>query len=98
MLVGVLFYQYSQYGSGSAAATASDDGARRRGPASTRGPAQTPANTPEADQPIEETTMSPGDSINQALWQTPELASVIEYDPFALPTSFPQAARVAVGL
>ena len=32
--------------------------------------------------------------FDQAKWKSPELAKVIAYDPFALPSSFPQPARL----
>jgi hypothetical protein len=35
--------------------------------------------------------------IDETRWKSPKLAAVIAYDPFALPATFPQPAKTAIG-
>src|SRR4029079_7392130 len=35
--------------------------------------------------------------INENHWKAPAVATIIAYDPFALPSSFPQPPKVAAG-
>ena len=45
------------------------------------------------DQPINVAPV-----IDEARWKSPELATVIAYDPFALPAAFPQPPRVTTDI
>jgi hypothetical protein len=88
-LVGVLYLQY--------------------GPTTKRAPTTTlrpPAEPESAASPARAT--SPADAAHASAtaprkktgaitgWQSPELGSIVQYDPFALPTSFPQPRQIEV--
>jgi hypothetical protein len=96
VLVGVLYLQFS---------SGSDEVAPA--PASRRGPLMRVANP--ASQPSAKAEAAPAEAaqagtaaleamalMDEAKWTAPELATVVAYDPFALPAAFPQPA-MAVG-
>jgi hypothetical protein len=92
-LAGVLYRQYGAFTKGDATTSAVE--AR---------PVQAPRPTLAPAPPYQATGVPAADtSLDSALaefdkskWQAPELAKVIEYDPFALPKTFPQPPRAVV--
>ena len=96
VLVVILYVQF-----GSSGATARSEFVGYRPPR--RSAAPQPAGS--AAMPAAVTTAkAPGGNeavvrpiIDETRWKLPELATVIAYDPFALPAAFPQPPRVAIG-
>ncbi|MCI0334353.1 MAG: hypothetical protein L0228_14140 [Planctomycetes bacterium] len=91
-LVGVLYVQYGGFGSGEGVIpidTAAPRGAASRPPRSTT--AKTAATVAENDGDTQAALLA----FDQAKWKSPELSTVIAYDPFALPPTFPQPPRFA---
>lgn len=88
VLMGVLYWQFAPSGAEAPSATASDV------------PRRKPADRDRARQPNEETPMVASPSTNPANresarpvssnWKPPKVSLVVQYDPFALPASFPQ--------
>jgi hypothetical protein len=56
--------------------------------------AKSPAN---AQQPINDKSAATAPLIDQTRWKSPKLETIVAYDPFALPPSFPQPPKVMVG-
>jgi hypothetical protein len=88
VLVGVL---YLQLGTGTEEVAPAP--ASRRGPV-LRTAATAPRPASQAEAGAEEATLI--EVVDQSQWTAPELATVVAYDPFALPAAFPQPV-VAVG-
>ena len=93
-LLGVIYIQYGSDGTEDAVAgvdlTSETPSPRSASPAPTS-PAV--AASQAADAPK---ASAPG-SLNPTLWKTPDLTTIVEYDPFALPPAFPRPVQVADG-
>jgi hypothetical protein len=106
VLVGVLYMQYGAAGTDSEAIAA---GAPVVSPPSPSIPSQPPeplaaASTVASARSGETPTRATGHSIesfaapaDQKRWKSPELASIIQYDPFARPAAFPRIAQILAG-
>jgi hypothetical protein len=57
--------------------------------------AEAPDPTTQAALPDQQTAVTA--QFDEAKWKPPELTMVVAYDPFALPSEFPQPVRTAVG-
>jgi hypothetical protein len=88
MLVAVL---YLQYGRSSAEVAPTKPSAR-----STRAAKSDDATTSQSSPGKKENSAS--ELVDNLSWNAPELASVIHYDPFALPAAFPQPKPTLVGV
>ncbi len=88
VLLGVL---YLQYGRSSAASNSEPvaSAARRR-------PAEAPAKQPPTTATVNNTQNESGSpvavaaAVDETRWKSPNLADVVDYDPFALPATFPK--------
>ena len=49
----------------------------------------------QAELPIEQVAVTA--AFDETKWKSPELTMVVAYDPFALPSAFPQPVRTAAG-
>jgi hypothetical protein len=91
VLLGVLYWQFA----GSTTASSSD-------PVGYTPPRRVAVPRPPAAKPAPATAVA-GErrrvamAIDPAKWKSPELSSVVDYDPFALPEAFPQPVITAVG-
>ncbi len=83
VLIGVLYIQFS--GSDSASSRSARKPESARPAAARRAPAK---ETVEAAATSEDDTVQ--QAIDEAVWKSPDLATVVAYDPFALPYRFPQ--------
>ncbi len=93
-LVGVLYVQYGRSGGGPEQPLA--DTVASRAPAS-RSPRSTSAKTAATAAEPDNETEGGLFEFDQAKWKSPELTTVIAYDPFALPATFPQPPSFAGG-
>jgi hypothetical protein len=92
VLVGVLYMQFGSSGTGVPAAPPPPV---ITAPPSAQRPAAQAAPTAaavELQSPLETQALD----LDQSRWESPELSTVIAYDPFALPPSFPQPPQIAV--
>jgi len=87
VLVGVLYLQFG--------------GSNKKASSSALPPtaaAESPASSQEsiaaADAALVSATAKRKKTGTLSSWQSPELASVVQYDPFALPASFPQSRQI----
>jgi hypothetical protein len=108
VLVVVLYVQFGSSGSREANASSTTVEYRPPGPPPSAKTATTPTATPStapaatpvvaanAKTPLpKETATVP--IIDETRWKSPKLTSVIAYDPFAIPPSFPQPGKNAGG-
>jgi hypothetical protein len=94
VLVVVLFLQF---GGASAAKSTETIGHRPNRSVAAAPPASTTAKPSGGAEtkPATGKQMAARLVIDESRWKPPKLAAVVAYDPFALPASFPQPARVA---
>lgn len=101
-LVVVLYLQYGSTSSQGDAASA-DDLPIAASPAVSSSPATPKAETPDAavkaELPaatsVEAGSTPPSDSIDRVAWKAADLATIVKYDPFALPPAFPRSSQAA---
>ncbi len=94
VLAGLLVYQYGRFGGSEV-----EEMATAEPPTNPPRPVAMAATKPAADSAEEslreEAAAEAIESINEQLWTAPELASVIEYDPLAVPAAFPLPVQAA---
>jgi hypothetical protein len=101
-LVVVLYLQYGSTSSQGDAATA-DESPIATSPTVSLTPAAPKAEAPvaavtaelPAEAEEEEGSTPLSDSIDRVAWKTADLATIVKYDPFALPPTFPRPALAA---
>jgi hypothetical protein len=101
-LVGVL---YIQFGRGGEKPAAEAVGYRPPRPALAVQPVIAPAKpvtlasakTPANAEPCKDKSAATAPVIDGTRWKSPKLETIVAYDPFALPPSFPQPPRVTAG-
>jgi hypothetical protein len=92
-LVGVMYLQYGSSDSDEGASPAVRPPGARFLPRSARAAASPPT---AAQQPADSGSQSALEEFDQDRWHAPALAEVIAYDPFAVPSAFPQPPRAVV--
>jgi len=92
VLVGSLYRQF-----GGTAEEAVPVAQKKREPAQSKSGKEA---TQAAEQDASDTELQDDitEEIDGAVWKAPELASVIQYDPFAIPATFPQPKQDIVGV
>ena len=88
VLAAVLYIQFGRSGSADVPAARKPTAARRA-----QGGRASAAATREQEQPTKTLDDAPREPDDDAAWKPPDLATVIAYDPFAVPASFPQPRR-----
>ena len=94
-LLGVIYIQYGSDGTEDAVAGV-DLTSETPSPPRSASPAPT-SPTVAASQAADALKASAPGSLNPTLWKTPDLTTIVEYDPFALPPAFPRPVQVADG-
>lgn len=88
VLVGVLYFQYGG-SSGTPTAETKRHAPRRPAPAVTATSAT--AKAADKNNQLEKVPVVPvAAAVDEAKWKSPNLADVVDYDPFALPPAFPK--------
>jgi hypothetical protein len=96
-LIGVLYVQYGAKESFDAVPSATEFKHEKAGPNDLQPTTANKASPAPIDAQKELTTDPLGalsDSFDASSWDTPDLSTVVEYDPFALPSAFPRSAAV----
>ncbi len=94
-LMGVIYIQYGP--DGSQEAVAAEEPAVEAPPSPPRRPQLAAASAaPEAAAPAPagEPSRVASHVLEPERWKAPDLAAIVQYDPFALPPAFPQPVRV----
>jgi hypothetical protein len=94
VLAGLLVYQYGRFGGSEMEEMAT--AVPPTNPPRIVTTAQTKPAADSAEESLREAAAAAATkSINEQLWTAPELASVIEYDPLAVPAAFPLPVQAA---
>jgi hypothetical protein len=87
VLIGVLYKQYGGSGDEASSAPTAESTNRRPPP----GPGVDATSAAATGVQKEDVAVSSAHTaVDETKWEIPELAEVVQYDPFALPPSFPQ--------
>jgi hypothetical protein len=96
VLLGVLYLQFGR-SSGDSGFESVGSAPRRRPPATSAAPPEIAGNAEKKHAMDKGSSAAVVTVVDERRWKSPDLADVVDYDPFAMPSSFPKSEVAAVG-